>query len=73
MTFHGEKNIINVELTIQGIDILILMMMPEVTLFRAELIELGFIGMIKLVLQWLLVQCASVRGFAPLLFHHISE
>ena len=73
MAFHGEKNTINVELITREIDIPILMMMPEATLFRAELIGPGFIGMIKLVLQWLLGQYALVRGSVPPLFHHTSE
>ena len=47
---QGDKNNINVDLINQEIDIPILMMMLEATLFKAELIEPGFINTIRLVL-----------------------
>ena len=50
MASYEEKNTIIIELVTQGTDIPILMMTPEVTSFRAELIELGCIGTIKFVL-----------------------
>jgi hypothetical protein len=73
VALQGKKNTISVVVVTQEIDMPILMMMPEVTLFRVGLIEPGSIGMIKPVLQWLLDQYALVRGSVPLLFHPTSE
>ena len=73
MSSHEGKNTISVELVTQVTDIPMLMMMPEVILFRVELIEPGFIGKIKLTLRWLLDQCVLVRGSVLLLFQLTSE
>ena len=63
------KNTISVELVTQVTDIPMLMMTPEVILFRVELFEPGFISKIKLALRWLWDQCVLVRGSIP----HLSQ
>ena len=70
---HEEKCSINVELVIKVTDIPMLMMMLGVIWCRAELITLGFIGNIRLALQWLQDQFALLKGFDLLQFLLTSE
>ena len=70
---HEGKNIINVELDTLVTDIPMLIMMPAVISFKAELIEPGFIGKIKLALRWLQDQCTLARGSVPLPSQLTSE
>ena len=65
VAFRGGRISISTKLVTKVTDIPTLMMRPIVTSSRAELIELGSSGKIRLVPQLLWGLCVSVRGFVP--------